>query len=360
MLEKSKSDISCLCGIECGGIVLGVRPDSAGEEEFWEESKMRILKFAASSVVAVALTGMLATTAAFAQDMKISFIVKDMTNPYYWRMGEGAKKAADELGIDLSFVSAKVNGDIEGQIAVVETELVKSPDAIVLVPMNGTALIPKVMEANGLGIPVITADTRVDDGPGKVETFVGLDEEQSFTGMAEWVVEQMGGQGKVAILEGFRGSSTAELRLNGMMNVFGAADGIDVVASIAADWDREKGLKAAEDILQAHPDINAIIASNDGMALGAVQAVKSAGKLDQVLVIGDDAIPSALKALVDGELDATIDGNTDQVGYQAVVAAYELVKNGTQPEEWIVVPSSIMLADDVTQEYLDGRGITLE
>jgi ribose transport system substrate-binding protein len=317
----------------------------------------KLSKMLLSAAIAIAGAGLV--SAASAKELKISFIVKDMTNPYYWRMGEGAKKAADELGVNLTFVSAKVNGDIEGQIAVVETELVKSPDAIVLVPMNGTALIPKVMEANGLGIPVITADTRVDDGPGKVETFVGLDEQQSFTGMAEWVVKQMGGTGKVAILEGFRGSSTAELRLRGMMDVFNAHDGIKVVASIAADWDREKGLKAAEDILQSHPDIGAIIGTNDQMALGAVQAVKSADKLEQVLVVGDDAIPSALSALKAGDLNATIDGNTDKVGYEAVKAAYELVVNGKKPEAWIVVPSSIMLSEDVTDDYLKGRDIKL-
>lgn len=298
--------------------------------------------------------------AAIASDVKISFVVKDMTNPYYWRMGEGAKKAAEELGIELSWISAKVNGDIEGQIAVVETELAKQPDAMVLVPMNGTALIPKVMEANSMGIPVLTADTRVDDGPGKVETFVGLDERQSFKGMADYVVEQLGGKGKIAILEGFRGSSTAELRLKGMHDAFDAAEGIEVVASIAADWDREKGLKVTEDILQAHPDIDAIVGTNDQMALGAVQAVKSAGKLDSILIVGDDAIPSALSALKAGELDATIDGNTDRVGYEAVMAAYELVVNKKQPEAWIVVPSSIMLKDDVTEAYLKARDIELQ
>lgn len=309
---------------------------------------------------ALALTLGLSTAPTSADDVNISFVVKDMTNPYYWRMGEGAKKAAAELGVNLTWISAKVNGDIEGQIAVVETELVKRPDALVLVPMNATALIPKILEANNLGIPVITADTKAEEGLAKVETFVGLDERESFKGMAEYVVKQMGGKGKVAILEGFRGSSTAELRLQGMKDVFDANDGIEVVASISAEWDREKGLKAAEDILQAHPDIDAIIGSNDQMALGAVQAVKSAGKLDQVLIVGDDAIPSALSALVAGELDATIDGNTDRVGYEAVKAAYNHVVNGAKLDPWIVVPSSIMLKDDVTKDYLMGRDIELK
>ena len=315
-----------------------------------------LTSIAAATALAVASLA----TASKADDVSMAFIVKDMTNPYYWRMGEGAKRAAEELGIDLSYVSAEFNGDIEGQIAVFESEMVKGHDAIVLVPMNGTALIPKVMEANSAGIPVITADTRVDDGPAKVETFVGLDEQTSFAGMAQWVVDQLGGEGKVAILEGFRGSSTAELRLKGMMQVFDANAGIEVVASIAADWDTEKGLKASEDILQAHPDVDAIIGSNDLMALGAVQAVKGAGKLDDVIIVGDDAIPSALAALRSGELNATIDGNTDLVGYEAIMAAHRHVTAGAALDEWIVVESSIMTADDVTEEYLAGRGITLE
>ena len=318
-------------------------------------------RFARKALLVLAAAGLaVGPSAVSAEDVNISFIVKDSTNPYYARMGDGAQRAAEELGINLTWLSAQFNGDIEGQIGIVENEIIKNPDAIVLVPMNATALIPKILEANNAGIPVITADTRAEEGLAKIETFVGLDEKQSFMGMAEYVVEQLGGAGKVAILEGFRGSSTAELRLEGMMEVFGAAEGIEVVASIAADWDQEKGLKASEDILQANPDVNAIIGSNDLMALGAVQAVKSAGKLDQILIVGDDAIPSALAALRSGELDATIDGNTDLVGYEAVVAAYNRAVKDMELEAWIVVPSTIMLMDDVTDEYLAGRGITLE
>ena len=317
---------------------------------------MKILKLATAAAISV---GALAVPS-MAEDISMAFIVKDMNNPYYARMGAGAVRAAEELGIELSYVAAEFNGDIEGQIGVVEAELVKGHDAIVLVPMNGTALIPKVMEANSLGIPVITADTKVDDGPAKVETFVGLDERSSFAGMAEWVVNQLGGEGQVAILEGFRGSSTAELRLLGMMDVFDANPGIEVVASIAADWDQEKGLKASEDILQSNPEVDAIIGSNDLMALGAVQAVKGAGKTDDIIVVGDDAIPSALASLRAGDLNATIDGNTDLVGYEAVMAAYRHVTEGEELDDWIVVESSIMTAEDVTDEYLAGRGIELE
>jgi len=288
-----------------------------------------------------------------------TFIVKDMTNPYYWRMREGAQQAAKDLDVNFTWLAAQFNGDIEGQIGIVESQLALNPDALILVPMNASALIPKVREANEKGIPVINPDTRLDGGD--VVSFVGLDERSSAIQMANFIVDYFDGEVKLAILEGFRGSSTAEERLVGFMEVFDSEPGVEVLASQTAEWDRQKGLKVTEDILQAHPDVELIVASNDEMALGAIQAIKSAGKAGQVMVTGDDAIPAALQALKDGELLATIDGNTDQVGYKAVEVAYQVVVEGkTDIPEWTKVDSSVMLQDDVTDEYLAKRGIELK
>jgi ribose transport system substrate-binding protein len=299
-------------------------------------------------------------TNGFAADKKnFSFVVKDMTNPYYWRMRAGAEQAAKDLGVNFSWVAAQFNGDIEGQIGIVESQLAMRPDALILVPMNANALVPKVKEANLLGIPVINPDTRLAGGD--VVSFVGLDERSSAIQMAKFIVKHFNGTVKLAILEGFRGSSTAEERLVGFREVFDAEPGVKVLASQTADWDREKGLKVTEDILQAHPDIQLIVASNDEMALGAIQAIKSAGKTNQVFVTGDDTIPAALQALQDGQLLATIDGNTDKVGYNAVQVAYDYVVKGKRNiSEWTKVSSSVMLQKDVTDEYLKGRGIKLK
>lgn len=290
-----------------------------------------------------------------------SFVVKDMTNPYYWRMREGAEQAAKDFDVNFTWVAAQFNGDIEGQIGIVESQLAMSPDALILVPMNATALIPKVREANQMGIPVINPDTRFEEADIDIVSFVGLDERSSAIQMAEFIVEYYDGNVKLAILEGFRGSSTAEERLVGFREVFDAEPGVEVLASQTAEWDREKGLKVTEDILQAHPDVELIVASNDEMALGAIQAIKSAGKEGQVMVTGDDAIPAALQALKDGELLATIDGNTDKVGYAAVRVAYEYVVEGKRDiPDWTKVDSSVMLQEDVTDEYLKARGIELQ
>lgn len=297
------------------------------------------------------------TEAGAADKAKFSFIAKDMTNPYYLRMSEGAKKAAQELGIDLTWLAAKFNGDIDGQIGLVESQIVQKPNCLILVPMNAVALVPKIRECSKLGIPVVIADTRIRKGTAEFISFVGLDEKESAMSMAQFLVKHLNSKGKIAILEGFRGSSTAEERLKGFHEVLDKESGIKIVASVSAEWDREKGLKATEDILQAHPDVNAILASNDEMALGAIQAVKTAGKLDQIAIVGDDAIPAALDALKAGELLATIDGNTDKVGYNAVQTAYNAVVKNEEVPKWVVVPSTILTKKDITPEYLKSRGI---
>jgi ribose transport system substrate-binding protein len=291
-----------------------------------------------------------------------SFIVKDMTNPYYWRMREGADKAAADLGVRVSWLAAQFNGDIEGQIAIVESQLALDPDALILVPQNATALCPKVIEANAADIPVINPDTRfAEDNCGEVLTFVGLDEKASAVEMAEFIVDHYDGNVRLAILEGFRGSSTAEERLMGFQEVFDAHSGVVVLASQTAEWDREQGLSVTENIIQAHPDVQLIVASNDEMALGAIQAVQSAGRQNDIAVVGNDAIPAALQALKDGELLATIDGNTDQVGYAAVEAAYRYVVQGARDiPDWTVVPAAVMLQEDITPAYLESRGLSLD
>ncbi len=288
------------------------------------------------------------------------FIVKDMTNPYYWRMRAGAQRAAKELGVNLTWLAAQFNGDIEGQVGIVESQLELAPDALILVPMNATSLVPQVRQANQLGIPVFIPDTRLQEGAADYVSFIGVDEKKSAMQMAQFLVDYFGGKAKLAILEGFRGSSTAEERLIGFHEVFDAEPGMNVVASQPADWDREKGFNVTEDILQVHPDIDLVVASNDNMALGAIQAIKAAGKMDQITVTGDDAIPAVLAALRRGEILATIDGNTDEYGYKAVEAAFQYVVNGEELPKWIKVPSRIILKDDVTDEYLNARGVKLD
>jgi ribose transport system substrate-binding protein len=310
-------------------------------------------------LIACMVIGTMYSNGFAAEKKNFSFVVKDMTNPYYWRMRAGAEQAAKDLGVNFSWIAAQFNGDIQGQIGIVETQLAMGPDALILVPMNASALVPKVKEANSLGIPVINPDTRLAGGD--VVSFVGLDERSSAIQMAKFIVKHFNGKVKLAILEGFRGSSTAEERLNGFREIFDAEPGVKVLASQTAEWDREKGLKVTEDILQAHPDVQLIVASNDEMALGAIQAIRSAGKTNQVFVTGDDAIPAGLQALKDGKMLATIDGNTDKVGYRAVQVAYDyVVKVKRNISKWTKVSSSVMVKSDISDEYLKSRKISLK
>ena len=183
--------------------------------------------------------------AAPAKKFKVGFIVKTMDNPYYTRCAEsGAVLAADELKdyIDLEWMSAARQGDVEGQIRLMEDMIRKKVDLIILNPMGGVELIPAIEEANKAGIPVVINDTRSEGG--KFLTFVGFENRPAAAQMAEYIVEYLGGKGKaegqIAVLEGFRGHSTAEDRLVGFRDVLDKEPGIKIVASMTGDWEHSR------------------------------------------------------------------------------------------------------------------------
>ena len=282
---------------------------------------------------------------------KIGFIVKTMDNPYYTRMRDGAVLAAEEYAayLELEWNSAARQGDVEGQIRLMEDMIRKDKDLIILNPMGGVELISAIEQANEAGVPVIINDTRSEGG--EFLTFVGFENRPAAAQMAEFLVDYYGGPGqaqaKIAILEGFRGHSTAEDRLVGYHDVLDGEPGMEVVTSMTGDWERSKGMALAEDFITSNPDLDLIIGSNDEMALGAVEAIVAAGKQDQIKTVGFDAICGALTEMLERDvMIATVDNHPDLQGYESVVAAYRyLVLNDTLPEN-IFVPGEIIRGDD--------------
>ena len=277
----------------------------------------------------------------------VAYIVKTMDNPYYRRMEEGAKQAAAEFAdyIDLTWTAAARQGDVEGQIRLVEDTIRQKVDLIILDPMGSVELAPSVKAAKDAGIPVIGTDTRVEGA----DSFVGFEVKPASVIVANFVVEYLGGKGKVAILEGFRGHSTAEERLLGFNEVWPTAPGIEIVASLPADWERSKGMTVSEDLLTAHPDLDFILASNDDEALGAVEAIIGAGRVGKVHVSGFDANCDALQEILQRDIMvATMDNHPDLDGYQAVVAAYRALALKETLPEMIPVRGSMRRGDDPT------------
>ncbi|ADQ13652.1 sugar ABC transporter substrate-binding protein [Halanaerobium hydrogeniformans] len=282
-------------------------------------------------------------------EYNIGFIVKTMANPYFARMKDGAEEAALDFNINLTWVSAQEHTDAEGQLNLVEDMIQREMDAIVINPVGPEAIVPAIKQANERGIPVVIVDTTAAGGD--IVTFVGMDNVDAASDIAEYVAQEMNGKGNIAILEGVRGHSTAEERLVGYNNVIDQYPELNVVASQAANYDRSEGMRVTENFLVSNPDLDLIISSNDEMGLGAIRAIMAAGRQNQVKVVGFDAIDDALVSVKNGEMLATVESVPDMQAYESVKAAVDYLNGKEVPSE-IIVPCVVVDQSNV-DEFLD-------
>jgi ribose transport system substrate-binding protein len=213
----------------------------------------------------------------------------------------------------------------------VEDLITKQVDLIIINPTDSDAVVNSVLAANDAGIPVITVD-RASNG-GEVVSHIASDNVAGGKMAGEFIIEQLGGNGKVVELEGIAGTSAARERGEGF-NAALEGTGIEVVARQTADFDRAKGLDVMENILQSQPEIDAVFAHNDEMALGALEAIKASGR--DIIVVGFDATDDAVKAVEAGEMAATVAQQPGLMGEIAIETALK-VMNGEQVEANIPV-----------------------
>lgn len=268
---------------------------------------------------------------------KIAFVVTTMSNPYFVDMIEGAQKEIDKhSGFEL-IVQAPEKGaiDVERQIQIIENLITQKVQAICVVPADSKSILPVIAKANKAGIPVLNIDNKIDFELAKkdnigVETFIGSDNYLGGKLAAEFITKKLNGKGKVVILEGVNGVEAAIQRKGGFLEYINNYPGIQVVASQPADWDREKGLNVFQNILQAHPDVQALFACNDEMALGAIQAVKAARK-EGVVIVGFDATKDGLAAVKAGSMAGTVAQLPVEMGRIAVQKTIDIL-NGKSVE----------------------------
>jgi ribose transport system substrate-binding protein len=214
-------------------------------------------------------------------------------------------------------------------------------DVIIVNPVDSAAVVTSVEAANDAGIPVVTVD-RASEG-GDIAAHIASDNVQGGQMACEFLIEEIGGSGNVAQLEGIAGTSAAQDRGEGCQQALDAA-GIELVATQTANFDREEGLSVAENIFQGNPDLDGLFAQNDEMALGAVEAAREAGILEDLVIVGFDALDDALAAIEAGDMEGTIAQQPDEMGRLSVEAAVGIA-NGEEVEE--NQPVEVLL---VTQE----------
>lgn len=294
-----------------------------------------------ASVLAIAA----ASTAAHAETVLLSMKGPGAGNPFWAAVEKGAKEKAAEMGIDLVVLSPPRESDVQAQIAQVEDQLVKNIDGLALAPTDPNALGPIVDQAIAAGVGVVFVDTKgINDGV----TFIGTNNEEGAKIAADFICDQIDEGSDVAILQGIITQSTGKARADGAKAGLTGC-GLNVVAEQPADWDTAKAQAAMENILTGNPGLKAVFASNDNMALGAVEALKSAGMLDQVMVVGFDANPNAAESILAGEMTASVAQNPYNMGALGVENALK-VKMGDEIEP-VIDTGTILVTKDNAEEY---------
>lgn len=250
----------------------------------------------------------------------IGLAVSTLNNPFFVSLKEGAEKAAKEAGVDLLVVDAQ--DDTAKQISGVEDLIQKKVSVLMINPTDSAAIVTAVEAANKANIPVITVDRAAEGG--QVVSHIASDNAAGGKMAGEFILEKLGGKGNIVELQGIAGTSAARDRGQGFHDAVDNKEGIKVVASQPADFDRAKGLSVMENILQGNKDIQAVFAHNDEMALGALQAVEAQGK--DVLVVGFDATDDAVKAVQDGKMAATVAQKPAAIGETALQTAVKVAK----------------------------------
>lgn len=267
------------------------------------------------------------------KDVKVGVSISTLNNPFFVSLKDGIEKKAKEKGMKVTVVDAQ--DDTAKQISGIEDLILQKVDVLLVNPTDSAAISSAVKDANDAGIPVITIDRSSDEGD--IETFIASDNVAGGEMAAEYLVKELGEKAKVVELEGVSGASATRERGKGFHNI--ADKQLEVLTSQTAEFDRTKGLNVMENILQGNKDIQAVFAHNDEMALGAIEAIKAAGK--DIIVVGFDGNDDALKAVENGELNATIAQQPTLIGEEAINAAEKILK-GDKVDDTISVPLKLV------------------
>ena len=254
----------------------------------------------------------------------ITFALSTQANSFMVKMREGAQKKADELGLTINFQDA--SDDSATQANQLANAAATGAGAVIVNPTDSDAMAPAVKQLTDAKIPVVAVDRAVNNA--EVSSYIASDNVGGGKQAAKALSEAIHGEGEILVLQGKTGSSASRERGQGFDEGLKDSPNIKVVAKQTAEFERVKGLDVTTNLLQAHPNVKAIFAENDEMALGAVAALGSkAGK--DVKVIGFDGAEDALKAIKDGRMYASIAQQPVKMAEQAVIEASKLLKGET-------------------------------
>ncbi|MFW3614953.1 D-ribose ABC transporter substrate-binding protein [Billgrantia antri] len=277
-------------------------------------------------IAALAVSAPFFAGAVSAQDQGlISIIVNDNSNPYWFTEGKVARETAEELGYQANVSSHK--GDTNAESRQIDTAITNQAKAIILDPANADGSIGAVRKAVDAGIPVFIVNAEINQQGLAEAQLVSNNAQGAALGAQQWV-QEIGGEARYVELKGAPSDNNAATRSNGYETVLSQYPSLERVGVDVANWDRTQGYNKMQSLLQANPGIQGVISGNDEMALGAIAALKEAGKLDDVVVGGFDGSPDAIDAVKAGEMAYTVLQPVAIFSEQAVRMADEYIRTG--------------------------------
>ena len=277
---------------------------------------------------------------------RVAFVMKTLNHPFFLDMQRGAEDAAAAAGIQLVVQAAEREIDVEKQVQIIENLLQTAIRVLIVTPSGSREIATAIAKANRANVPVIVVDTRVDpkaaaDNDLKIESFIGSDNYEGGRLAGEYVANATGGKARVAVLEGIPGHETGDSRLRGFRDAVAKHPGMTIVASQPANWERDQGFTVFQNMLQAHPDLDAVFACSDLMALGAIEAIAAAGRSGRIRVVGFDALDDARKAIDAGRMEASVAQSPREMGRLAVESAARLLRGESIPADQTVAISLV-------------------
>ncbi|WP_261896339.1 ribose ABC transporter substrate-binding protein RbsB [Vibrio cyclitrophicus] len=286
-----------------------------------------------ATLISAALLSTTVSVSAQAQDT-MAIVLSTLNNPFFVTMKDGAEAKTEELGYKLIVLDSQ--NDPSKELSNIEDLTIRGVKAILINPTDSDAVSNAIRIANRSDIPVLTLDRGASRGD--VVSHIASDNVIGGEMAGHYIMEKVGEKAKVIQLEGIAGTSAARERGEGFMNAVNGSD-LELLASQPADFDRTKGLNVMENLLAANPDVQAVFAQNDEMALGALRAVQASGK--DVMIVGFDGTDDGIAAVNRGLLGATVAQQPDLIGSLGIEMADKVLK-GETVDEYVPVPLKIV------------------
>jgi ribose transport system substrate-binding protein len=308
------------------------------------KAKRSIVIFVSLLLLAALVVPAFAGAQKESKKLKIAYI-RPTNEPYYKYGFDGARMMADKMGVELFGFVSDMKPDRE--LASVEDAITQKMDGIVLMSISQTSITSSVNTAYSAKVPIFMLFGYSEELKDKMVGSVQADGKLSGKTIGKWVAQNIP-EGKVAVIMGQPGRGDAEMYRDAFKAEMEKNPRLELVAAVPGDWNRQKAFNQMQNLITSFPDLKAVFVQNEDMALGAIQALKEAGKEGQVDIVSQNGAPYGLESIAAGGIKATVGWSPSQEGQLAVRMLVEYIRDRKVPPKLTVTPMTVITKENVT------------